>query len=50
MLEERERKELKKEEQREQDKFNNDTQSTEVRNQNHTHNSKKEGLGPNTNR
>lgn len=34
----------------EKNKFNNQTNSTKVINQNDTHNSKKEGLGPNTKR
>jgi len=40
----------KQEEQREKNKFNNKTNSTKVQDQNQTHNSKKEGLGPNTKR
>lgn len=41
---------MKKAEQEENNKFNSVTNSTKVRNQNQTHNSKKEGLGPNTKR
>ncbi|MEA4973038.1 MAG: hypothetical protein VB119_07615 [Candidatus Metalachnospira sp.] len=38
------------EEQRSKDKFNNKTNSQKVQNQNDTHNSIKEGFGPNTKR
>jgi|GEM_PF-6895655 hypothetical protein len=41
---------MKQAEQEEKNKFNNGTNSTKVRKQNETHNSKKEGLGPNTKR
>lgn len=37
-------------EQRAKNKFNNRTTSKKVQNQNETHNSRKEGLGPNTKR
>ncbi|MCI1958374.1 MAG: hypothetical protein LKJ25_01960 [Clostridia bacterium] len=40
----------KYEEQRFKDKFNNEINSKKVKNQNETHNSRKEGLGPNTKR
>lgn len=40
----------KQAEQIEKNKFNNQTESSKVQNQNSTHNSKKVGLGPNTNR
>lgn len=38
------------EEQRSKNKYNNKTNSQKVQNQNDTHNSAKEGLGPNTKR
>ena len=40
----------KQEEQRFKDKFNSEGKSKKVQNQNDTHNSRKEGLGPNTKR
>jgi len=40
----------KQQEQREKNKFNNQTNGTKLENQNQTHNSKKEGLGQNTKR
>lgn len=43
-------KKLQQEEQRSKNKFNNQTNSGKVQNQNETHNSRKEGLGPNTKR
>ena len=41
---------MKQEEQRSKNKFNNQTLSEKVENQNDTHNAKKEALGPNTKR
>ena len=40
----------KQEEQKFKNKFNSDTKSDKVPHQNDTHNSRKEGLGPNTRR
>ncbi len=40
----------RQEEQDSKNKFNNETNSQKVQNQNATHNSIKEGLGPNTKR
>lgn len=40
----------RKAEQRAKNRFNNQTNSQKLRNQNETHNSVKEGLGPNTKR
>lgn len=40
----------KQEEQKFKNKFNSATKSDKVQNQNETHNSRKEGLGPNTRR
>lgn len=45
-----EKKESRQEEQRSKNKFNNETKSQKVQNQNDTHNSVKEGMGPNTKR
>jgi hypothetical protein len=46
MMTEKER----QQEQRQKNRFNNQTNSTKVQGQNQTHNSKKEGFGPNTKR
>ena len=40
----------RQQEQRSKNKFNNETNSQKVQNQNATHNSVKEGMGPNTKR
>lgn len=40
----------RQEEQNSKNKFNNETKSRKVQNQNATHNSVKEGMGPNTKR
>ncbi|WP_313525223.1 hypothetical protein [Anaerotignum sp.] len=40
----------RQQEQRSKNKFNNETNSQKVQNQNETHNSIKEGMGPNTKR
>lgn len=40
----------RQQEQRSKNKFNNETNSQKVQNQNDTHNSIKEGMGPNTKR
>ncbi|AMJ41898.1 hypothetical protein SDC9_122286 [bioreactor metagenome] len=45
-----EKNQKRQEEQRSKNKFNNETTSQKVQNQNDTHNSVKEGMGPNTKR
>ncbi|WP_312046626.1 hypothetical protein [Anaerotignum sp.] len=45
-----EKNQKKQQEQRSKNKFNNETMSQKVQNQNDTHNSVKEGMGPNTKR
>ncbi|WMI80362.1 hypothetical protein [Anaerotignum sp. MB30-C6] len=40
----------RQQEQRSKNKFNNETKSQKVQNQNDSHNSIKEGMGPNTKR